>query len=83
MKQNHYLAIDLGATSGRTILATFDGQSIALREITRFANPMVPIAGHIHWNIVELYNQILSALSTLHKEGVELHSIGIDTDNRL
>ena len=79
MKQNHYLAIDLGATSGRTILATFDGQSIALREITRFANPMVPIAGHIHWNIVELYNQILSALSTLHKEGVELHSIGIDT----
>lgn len=79
MKQHHYLAVDLGATSGRTILATFNGNTISLREISRFANPMVPIADHIHWNIVELYNQILSALTLLHKEGVELRSIGIDT----
>ena len=79
MKQHHYLAVDLGATSGRTILATFNGNTISLREISRFANPMVPIVGHIHWNIVELYNQILSALTLLHKEGVELRSIGIDT----
>jgi rhamnulokinase len=40
---------------------------------------MVPIAGHIHWNIVELYNQILSALALVHKQGIELDSIGIDT----
>ena len=79
MKQRQYLAVDLGATSGRTTLATFDGSNISLRELTRFANPMVPIAGHIHWNIVELYNQILSALSLVHKEGIELDSIGIDT----
>ena len=79
MKQHHYLAVDLGATSGRTTLATFDGSNISLRELTRFANPMVPIAGHIHWNIVELYNQILSALTLVHKEGIELKSIGIDT----
>ena len=79
MKQHHYLAVDLGATSGRTTLATFDGGNISLRELTRFANPMVPIAGHIHWNIVELYNQILSALTLVHKEGIELKSIGIDT----
>lgn len=79
MKQRQYLAVDLGATSGRTTLATFDGSNISLRELTRFANPMVPIAGHIHWNIVELYNQILSALALVHKEGIELDSIGIDT----
>lgn len=79
MKQRQYLAVDLGATSGRTTLATFDGSNISLRELTRFANPMVPIAGHIHWNIVELYNQILSALSLVHKQGIELDSIGIDT----
>lgn len=79
MKQHNYLAVDLGATSGRTTLATFDGSNITLRELTRFANPMVPIAGHIHWNIVELYNQILSALTLVHKEGIELKSIGIDT----
>lgn len=79
MKQRQYLAVDLGATSGRTTLATFDGSNISLRELTRFANPMVPIAGHIHWNIVELYNQILSALALVHKQGIELDSIGIDT----
>ena len=79
MKQRQYLAVDLGATSGRTTLATFDGSNISLRELTRFANPMVPIAGHIHWNIVELYNQILSALTLVHKQGIELDSIGIDT----
>lgn len=79
MKQRQYLAVDLGATSGRTTLATFDGSNISLRELTRFANPMVPIAGYIHWNIVELYNQILSALALVHKQGIELDSIGIDT----
>ena len=79
MKQRQYLAVDLGATSGRTTIATFDGSNISLRELTRFANPMVPIAGHIHWNIVELYNQILSALALVHKQGIELDSIGIDT----
>ena len=79
MQQRQYLAVDLGATSGRTTLATVDGSKISLRELTRFANPMVPIAGHIHWNIVELYNQILSALALVHKQGIELDSIGIDT----
>ena len=79
MRQHHYLAVDLGATSGRTTLATFDGTNITLRELTRFANPMVPIAGHIHWNIVELYNQILCALRLTCREGIEPDSIGIDT----
>lgn len=79
MELRHYLAVDLGATSGRTMVATFDGNNVTLRELTRFANPMIPIAGYIHWNIAELYNQILAALKLAHKEGIELASIGIDT----
>ena len=47
----NYFAVDLGATSGRTILATFDGKKIDMKEITRFANPMIPLGGHLYWDI--------------------------------
>ena len=36
MGVTNYLAVDLGATSGRTVLATFDGGKIEMRELTRF-----------------------------------------------
>ena len=54
------------------ILASYLGSDRRERTIDQ-------IAGHIHWNIVELYNQILSALALVHKQGIELDSIGIDT----
>ena len=73
------MAIDLGATSGRSIIATFDGEKISTTELTRFANPMVPLAGNLYWDIVALYNEILKALKTARKQGIEPVSIGIDT----
>lgn len=79
MKMRHYMAIDLGATSGRSIIATFDGEKISTTELTRFANPMVPLAGNLYWDIVALYNEILKALKTARKQGIEPVSIGIDT----
>ncbi|MBR1801297.1 MAG: rhamnulokinase, partial [Bacteroidaceae bacterium] len=75
----HYLAVDLGATSGRTVLATFDGQRIDMREFTRFENPQLPIGGHIFWDLPHLYNEVLRALRQVKAEGLELQSIGIDT----
>ena len=56
----NYFAVDLGATSGRTILASFDGKKIDMKEITRFANPMIPLGGHLYWNIAGLYNEVLA-----------------------
>ena len=75
----HFLAVDLGATSGRTVLATFDDQRIQMREFTRFENPQLPLGGHIFWNLPHLYNEILRALRQVKAEGIELQSIGIDT----
>ena len=75
----NYLAVDLGATSGRTVLATFDGQSISMREFTRFENPQLPLSGHLFWNLPHLYNEILKALRKVSAEGLTLQSIGIDT----
>ena len=39
----HYLAIDLGATSGRTIVGTLDKGRINLEELTRFDNPLIAL----------------------------------------
>ncbi len=74
-----HLAIDLGATSGRAILATFDGERVESEEIRRFSHPMLPLNGHIYWNLPGLYHEILEALRTLGKRGISPASIGIDS----
>ena len=75
----NYFAVDLGATSGRTILASFDGASVNMKEITRFANPMIPLGGHLYWDIAGLYNEVLRGLREVADAGIAIESIGIDT----
>ena len=75
----NYFAVDLGATSGRTILASFDGASVSMKEITRFANPMIPLGGHLYWDIAGLYNEVLRGLREVADAGIVIESIGIDT----
>lgn len=79
MTCSNYFAVDLGATSGRTILATFDGQKINIRELTRFPNPMIPVGGHLYWDLPFLYNEVLCGLRKVASEGISINSIGIDT----
>ncbi|MBR4757712.1 MAG: rhamnulokinase, partial [Bacteroidaceae bacterium] len=75
----YFLAVDLGATSGRTVISSFDGECVTMRELTRFKNPQIPILGHLFWDLPQLYNEILLALQKVAAEGIELTSIGIDT----
>ena len=79
MTTKNFFAVDLGATSGRTILASFDGKKIDMREITRFANPMIPLGGHLYWDLAGLYNEVLGGLRKVASEGITIDSIGIDT----
>jgi rhamnulokinase len=79
MSTKNYLAVDLGATSGRTIIATYDGQKVEMRELTRFKNPQIPLGGHLFWDLPALYNEILLALRKTVSEGIQIESIGIDT----
>ena len=82
-EKNYYIAVDLGATSGRVILASFDGEKVETEEIHRFKHPMLPIGGHIFWNLPGLYNEVLTGLRNasvkLGEIGAEARSIGIDT----
>ena len=76
---SNYFAVDLGATSGRTILASFDGQKVSMRELTRFPNPMIPLGGHLYWDLPFLYNEVLAGLRKVAAESIGIDSIGIDT----
>ena len=84
--KTYHLAIDLGATSGRTILASFDGEKVDMQELSRFKYPMLPINGHLYWNLPYIYYEILEgmkkAAEVIHALGsdkITLSSIGIDT----
>ncbi len=78
-EMKNYFAVDLGATSGRTILATFDEGRLQMKEVTRFANPMIPLGGHLYWDIAGLYNEVLRGLREVADKGIAIDSIGIDT----
>ena len=68
MEPNHFLAFDLGATSGRTILGTVAPGKLTIKELTRFPNTIVPLAGHCYWNIFSLYEHIKEGLAAAAKE---------------
>ena len=55
----NFLAFDLGATSGRSVLGTLDGQGkLEMKELTRFPNAMMPLDGGLHWNIYALFEEL-------------------------
>lgn len=80
MKDTHFLAFDIGASSGRAILGTFDGTRLQLKEVHRFQNQMLLLHGHFHWNIYSLFSELKKGLALcLRQEKVQPDSIGIDT----
>lgn len=85
MEKTYHLAIDLGATSGRTILASFEGKKIEMQEIARYNYPMLPLGNHHYWNLPLIYQQILDSMKKAAEilcqtEGSPaLKTIGIDT----
>ena len=78
-KTTNFFAVDLGATSGRTILGSIEDDKLKQREITRFPNTIIELGGHYYWDLYALYNEIVKGLKVCADEGIELTSIGIDT----
>lgn len=79
MSKTSFLAIDLGATSGRAILATLDGDKFEMKEIHRFPNGVISVLGKFYWDVFSLYEEIKKGLLACAAEGVKPVSIGIDT----
>ena len=80
MKKIKMLAIDLGASSGRGIIGTFDGEKITLEENHRFPNEPVMVAGQFTWDIVRILHEIKTSIrKCANSEDNDIASIGIDT----
>lgn len=81
MKKNYkFLAFDFGASSGRAMLATFDGEKIVLEEKHRFSNDPVNINGCLHWDILRLFFEIKQGiLKCVNSGDRDIDCIGIDT----
>jgi rhamnulokinase len=79
MKTHHFFAFDLGATSGRSILATLEDGKVELKELTRFPNKILRIGNQYYWNIYSLFEELKRGLQTAQAEGYVLDAIGIDT----
>ena len=77
--KNYFFAVDLGATSGRTIIGNIADGRLVQEEVTRFPNNLIEQGGHFYWDIFALYHEIIRGLKEVAKRGVNISSIGIDT----
>lgn len=77
--ENYYLAVDIGASSGRHIIAWQENGKINMEEIYRFENKMVKKDGHLCWEVDRLFDEILNGMRRCREIGKIPVSMGIDT----
>ena len=77
---SHYLAIDLGAESGRALLGTLSAGKLSVEELHRFPNTPVRVPGALYWDILRLWHEIQHGIAVATRERkLTLDGIGIDT----
>ena len=79
MAEIKMLAIDLGASSGRGIVGSFDGNKLTLRENHRFSNDPVFVNGRFTWDILRIFFEIKNSITKTVIDGDNITSMGIDT----
>lgn len=79
MKKYHFLAFDIGATSGRAMVGTLEENHFSIQEVNRFPNTLIEIHGKLYWNIYRLYDSLKETLALCAGKGIHIDSIGIDT----
>jgi rhamnulokinase len=72
-------AVDLGASSGRVIVAHVGPDRLQLDEVHRFSNDPVALPDGLHWDVLRLYHEVLDGLRRAGRAGGRLVSIGIDS----
>ncbi len=73
------LAFDLGAESGRGVLGIYDGSRLQLDVLHRFTNGPVRTLDTLHWDVLFLYQEMLTALRKAGAAHGEVDSIGVDS----
>ncbi len=70
------LAMDLGGSGGKIFLGDFDGKRISMHEVHRFHNEPIEAAGHLYWEIMGIYANLLEGIRKAAPQGFD--SLGVD-----
>src|SRR5574341_1765601 len=80
MSNPYFLAIDLGAESGRLILGSLQENRLQLQEVHRFENRPVRVGDSLYWDVLRLWTEIQQGLALASRQaGESLVSLGVDT----
>lgn len=74
-----YLAIDLGASSGRAVIGTLDGDVMRMREVHRFSTPILERGDHLFWDVDAMWEEIRVGTAKAAAECESLRSISVDS----
>jgi rhamnulokinase len=75
----NYLAIDLGAESGRVMLGSLENGTLALEELHRFPNQPVRLPTGLYWDTLRLFHEVVHGLGVAGHRGIPIDGIGVDT----
>jgi len=78
MKTINVLAMDYGASNGRGVIGSFDGEKIYIKQLHRFPNVAVACHKGVYWDILFLFNELKTALKKCAVDMIPVSSIGID-----
>ena len=81
MENYTFLAFDLGATSGRSVLGTLRDGKIEINELTRFPNAIFALHGKYYWNLAGLYEHIKEGLAECAKRGIKKLKVLYSTED--
>lgn len=77
--QTCYLAVDIGASSGRHIVGTVENGIMSLHEVYRFENRLIEKNGHLCWDMESLARSVVDGLKAANDAGYTPATVGIDT----
>ncbi len=73
------IAFDLGGSSGKMVLGSFDGNSLSMETLHRFDNGPISMHNSLYWNFHGIYENLLTGVMKATSQGFEVKSLGIDT----
>ena len=75
----YYLAIDIGASSGRHIVGWNEAGELRTKEVYRFPNGMIPEDGHLTWDVRALLREVRAGIGRAKEEFGRIESLSVDT----